>query len=278
MTDQNDIVSKLHPPVVNPLLAKIQVPGKIVALPSAGIMYNNGELQQGVKNGEIHVRPISAITELKMKNPDMLFSGRGFHEAVLECCPEVANPNDLFAKDVDSILCHIRMVSYGSDFEIDFIHDCEDSKHHKYNIDLEQLVGASTPLTESIFIEKYRLTLDNGQAIQLEPIRLKHVIESLQVAALTRDDTTEMTHDEIEKTMISQLLSMINNVDGITDKKQIGEWVKAAPSKYINKITDRIDDANNSWGITFEHTIQCKDCGEAVKVDLPINPITFFSE
>jgi hypothetical protein len=270
MTDQNDLVSKLKPVVVNPLMAKIQVPGKIVGLPSGGLMYNNGE---------IHIRPISAITELKMKNPDMLFSGKAFHEAVTECCPEVTDPDNLFAKDVDSILCHIRMVAYGSDFEIDYVHDCKDSKHHKYNVDLEQLVASSIPLDEKTLKEKYRVPLENGQVVLLEPIRLKHVIESLQVAAITKnDDAANMSHNDIEKTMIAQLLSMINNVDGVTDKKQIEEWIVAAPSKYLNKITDGIDNANNSWGINFEHTIQCKDCGAAVLVDLPINPITFFSE
>ncbi len=278
MTEQNELISRLTPPVNNPLLTKIQVPGKIVTLPSVGLMYTDGELTPNVQRGEIHVRPISAITELKLKNPDMLFSGKAFDEAVHECCPDVTKPSKLFAKDVDTILCQIRMVSYGSDFVVDYVHDCDNAKQHKYNVDLEQIVNNAKPLTEDILKNAYRVELDNGQIVILEPIRLEHVIETLQVAAVSKDAPEDMSQENIEKTMIAQLLSMINNVDNITDKKMIGEWLTKISSKYINQIADKIESSNNSWGINFEHTIQCKDCGEAVKIDLPINPITFFSE
>ena len=39
----------------NPLLQKIRLPGRIFQLPSRGLFYKNGELDESVKNGEIHV-------------------------------------------------------------------------------------------------------------------------------------------------------------------------------------------------------------------------------
>ena len=56
----------------NPLLARVKIPGRIFQLPSAGIFYKNGELAEGIENGEVHVHPMTALDEINMKNPDKL--------------------------------------------------------------------------------------------------------------------------------------------------------------------------------------------------------------
>jgi len=45
----------------NPLLAAIKMPGRVFQLPSRGIFYKDGELDETCKNGEIHVQPLSAL-------------------------------------------------------------------------------------------------------------------------------------------------------------------------------------------------------------------------
>ena len=69
----------------NPLLQKLKLPGRTFQLPSRGALYNNGELSS--KEGEVHVHPMSALTEISLKNPDLLFNGRALEEVCAECVP-----------------------------------------------------------------------------------------------------------------------------------------------------------------------------------------------
>jgi hypothetical protein len=45
----------------NPLLAKVQMPGKRFRLPSRGLFYNNGELADTVADGEIEVFAMTTV-------------------------------------------------------------------------------------------------------------------------------------------------------------------------------------------------------------------------
>ena len=54
----------------NPLLSKVKLPGRVFQLPSLGAFYQNGELDPAVKDGELHIHPMTALTEINLKNPD----------------------------------------------------------------------------------------------------------------------------------------------------------------------------------------------------------------
>ena len=108
----------------NPLLQKIRLPGRIFQLPSRGLFYNNGELENTVKDGEIHVHAMSAFAEIHMKNPDQLFSGQAVDTVFRECVRGVVEPTKLLAKDVDAILMFLRTVTYGPNYEFTAKHTC----------------------------------------------------------------------------------------------------------------------------------------------------------
>ena len=60
---------------VNPLLQGIKLPGRTFQLPSRGALYND-ELDGTIVGGEVHVHPMTALTEINLKNPDLLFNGK----------------------------------------------------------------------------------------------------------------------------------------------------------------------------------------------------------
>jgi hypothetical protein len=95
----------------NPLLTKIQLPGRTFQLPSRGALYHNDEIQ--AQNGEIHVHPMTALAEINMKNPDLLFNGKAIEAVLSECIPSVKKPLELFGRDIDAILFFLRLVTYG---------------------------------------------------------------------------------------------------------------------------------------------------------------------
>jgi hypothetical protein len=256
----------------NPLMAKIKLPGRIFKLPSGGYLYNNNELSDSCKDGEVHVRPMSAFAEFKMKNPDMLYSGISIREVLAECVEEIRNPSELFCRDIDALLCYLRVVTYGPNFRIEADHNCENSKMHGYDIDIEKIINNIRELDPTTVGTRYGVPMPNGQVVTLEPLRFKHMIILLQ-----SNNKDLPTADDIQANLTNNLLNMINNIDGVTDKKFIEEWIRQAPATYISAI-GHLMDSSNEWGPKFEQEIMCRDCGKPMTVDLPVNPINFFSE
>lgn len=261
--------------ITNPLLTKVQIPGKEFALPSGGVLYTNDELAPNIENGEVHVHPLSAISEIKIKNPDLLFSGRAFDEVIRECVPSILKPMELYGKDVDAVMCFIRIATYGDNFEITANHGCENGKDHPYDVSIQQIVNEMKALDPSKIDEEYTVEFANGQKAKLEPVRLRHVVKLLQTATTSKGQAP--TPEEIQENLMDNLLNMIQDVDGITDKALIAEWIKSVPTTFISKIGDKLEGANK-WGPSFDRKVGCKDCGQEFVVELPVNPITFFSE
>jgi hypothetical protein len=259
-------------PSANPLMQKIKLPGRIFRLPSGGYLYKNGELSDTCKDGEVHVRPMSALAEIKIKNPDMLFSGQAVREILAECVEEIKKPMELFGRDVDALMCFLRVVTYGPEFRIEADHGCENSKAHSYAINIEAIINSIRELDPTTIGQRYSVPMPNGQIVTLDPIRFKTVVELMQA-----NNKDLPTAEDIQVNMINNLLNMIGDVDGITDRAMIEEWVRSVPAPYIGAIAGALD-TSNEWGPKFEQDVVCQDCGKIMTVELPLNPVNFFSE
>lgn len=255
----------------NPLLAKLKLPGRVFRLPSGGALYKNGEISN--PEGEVHVHPMSALAEISLKNPDLLFNGKAVEEVFRECIPEIKKPTELFGRDIDAIMFFLRLVTYGPDFEIRVKHDCDGAKEHSYVVNLESKISEIKYLDPTEAEEKYQATLPNGQVVRVHPVRFNHMIKLFQL----NSGKQEFTADDIKRNVVFNLTNLIESVDGITDKKLIEEWVRDLTTPYQNMVTDAIE-RTNEWGPDQKCTLTCKDCGKDMPVELPLNPISFFSE
>lgn len=269
-------------PSTNPLLAKIKLPGRTFQLPSRGALYKNGEVSS--VEGEVHVHPMSALAEISLKNPDLLFNGKALDQVFAECIPEIKKPTELYGRDIDAIMYYLRLVTYGSDFEIRVKHDCAESKlegpdgktdhrEHSYVVNIEELIQQMRFLDPTVAEEEYKTELPNGQVVKVHPVKFEHMIKLFQM----NTGKTDFTSDDIKKNVVFNLVNLIESVDGITDKALISEWVSSITTPYQNRIADAIEKTNN-WGPEQTVNICCKDCGAYMPVDLPLNPISFFTE
>jgi hypothetical protein len=257
---------------INPLLAKIKLPGKIFQLPSRGLLYSNGELDPSIKDAEVQVLPLSAFDEIMLKNPDMLFSGKAIEEVFSRCVPDVKKPLDLMGKDIDALILYLRLVTYGSQYEMRATHTCKDANPHRYTVDLETLLPSIKFIDPTMLTEIYTVILENGQVVKLQPIRYRHIIDLFQA----NDGKKKLSADDIKNNLIINLSNTIKSIDDIEDKELIGQWMKVAPAPYIQAIADKIEKTND-WGINLNYIIKCKDCETNYEIELPINPISFFS-
>lgn len=265
--------------MTNPLLAKIKLPGRIFQLPSKGVFYQPGVLAEHVKNGEIQVMPLSAMAELKLRAPDLLFSGRVIREICSECIPDILQPEKLLSKDIDAIFCFLRIVTYGSSMSIRSTHLCAKGTVHDYMVDVENIV--MNPNNAAIDHKGilYALELSNGQQLKLKPVTFSDMIDiTIMQQELAKSMANSGIPDQklIQNVMVRDVMSVIESVDGISQRDLIEEWVRLLKRSLLDEILDRSTQINQ-WGFNLTVKLKCRDCGEEYDHSLELDPINFFS-
>lgn len=257
---------------VNPLLERVQMPGETFPLPSGGIFYNDGELDPSVHNAEVRVGPMTALDEIVMKTPDMLFSGDAVRQVFARCIPSILKPDRILAKDVDFLLVCLRKVSYGNMLRMQQTHSCKNAKPHQYDVDITQFISKTKRIDPVGALSNFCAVMPNDEKVYLEPIRFGHFVEVMQLT----DDTTEMAPEERRDRLVRSISNVIARVDEIDDKEMIREWLSVISPEFLHEINNKVDDTIN-WGTEFQTKLKCRDCGQFFSVDLPMNPLAFFT-
>jgi hypothetical protein len=269
----------------NPLLRTLRLPGETVTLPSKALFYNDGEVATEVieSGGEIYVQPMTSYEEILMKTPDLLFTGQAIVQTFAACIPQIYNPLELLAADVDFLLIALRKISLGASLAITYHHNCEDAATHDYMIDINQFIKQAKYVDPATVINSFIHTLPNGQEVHLRPFRLKNVLEISQVAVNEPrgEDVSKIEEvDFVAKLLVAGTLPTIEYViaDGekVEDPAFVEEWIKALPVLWTKELADVIERANK-WGVDPSAPIVCKDCGEELSVQIPLNPQNFFT-
>lgn len=258
----------------NPLLARIKIPGETYRLPSQGVFYTNGELDESVHNGEVEVYPMTAIDEITLSTPDKLLSGKAILEILGRCVPQIKKPECLLAKDVDFLMVCLRLVTFGSIADITYKHTCSDAIPHTYNIDMQQFITKSRELDPTKLATQFQLHLENGQQVQLKPLSYVDVLELYRVTAMTK--TSELSSEEAETLIVNALTGVVKSVDDVTDVSQIKEWISAIPLGWKRQI-EAMAQHNGEWGVDLVAPEICLDCGEPISILISANPVSFFS-
>jgi len=256
----------------NPLLQKAFIPGETFTLPSKGLMYSNGEIDDTVRNGEIIVNPMVTYEELILKTPDRLLNGTGIEEVFKRCAPQILKPLDLFAKDLDYVLICLRKITYGDEISMEYAHDCDDESRN-YSISLSEMMAASKAMDSHNIEKDYTITLPNEQVVKVHPPRYSQILNFFQSYDM---DAETVDTKAVAAQVVTNTVGLIYSVDGITDKTQIKEWVEQIPSGYVRLITEVIDKATE-WGPNLVSKKECHNCHKQIELEVSLNPISFFS-
>ncbi len=266
------------------ILSRLKLPGETIGLPSKGLLYPTGVLDENVINGEVYVYPMSSYDELIMKTPDKLFSGQAITDVLSRCIPQVLQPWNLFVKDIEMLLVIMRKLTYGSQYNVTYTHDCKKAKNHEYNINLDQLLQNVIKLDPTTIHDLSTITTPNGQILKFTPVTFKSFTELQQIGSLINIDNIKSANtmsssdtDEMINFYYHHIVSTIHSIDGITDKDIIIQWCKQAPSTWIKNIIQPQSNKLSNWGISDQTSIKCLDCGSSVDISLPLNPMIFFS-
>ena len=268
----------------NPLLGKVKLPGRVFALPSMGVFYEPGVLAASAKDGEIHVSPMSALMEMKIRSADLLYSGKIIKDICAECAPEILDPSKLISKDVDALFVFLRVATYGPTMSLSSQHNCADAKTHQYEVSIEELIGKPN---NSVLRHKetlYQVTLSNDQVVNLRPntygdsLRILHMKLELDRAEAGGKKPSD---EELEKIALDDLVNVIESVQNepegpkVGDKAQVIEWLRAVSKKLLTELMMGIN-RTDEWGFDYALKLKCRDCSSEYDHALDLNPISFF--
>jgi hypothetical protein len=182
----------------NPLKQYFRRPSVYIKLPSGGKGYPDGSLDMP-ENGELPVYPMTAIDEITSRTPDALYNGSAVMQIIQSCVPNIKDPWQISALDVDTVLLAIRAASGNGTIEIDTT--CPKCREiASYGLEIPRLLA-------SLKAADYETELEIGDLfIKFRPIKFKEINEaglaqfelSKSFASLTNADNEE------EKLQISQ--------------------------------------------------------------------------
>jgi hypothetical protein len=258
----------------NPLMEALRIPGESFRLPSQGLFCEKGVLDDSVNNGEVEVYPMTAIDEIIISTPDKLLSGKAISEIFAHCIPQIKNTSALLAKDIDFLMVCLRMVSFGQFMEVVFTHNCENAKEQTYTVDLQQIIRNSKSIDPTTITQEYSTTLTNGQVVTLKPMTYGDIINLYQNTMVMK--TSELEEQEAEDLVVNTMISIIKDVNGVTDKEFIREWAKKVPLGSKKQIQEAIQNVSD-WGVDMKSIQTCKDCKEEIELRVSANPVNFFT-
>lgn len=264
---------------MNPLMSPVRIPGETFQLPSGGLFYCDGELSEDVVDGEVYVYPMTALDEILIKTPDLLFSGKAVEQIFNRCIPQVKKPLQLLARDVDYLLICLRSVSFGSEVTVIHNHGCsEDAKDHKYTVSIDDFMRRVKRIDQRTITDEYTCNMPDGKVVYISPMRYGSIVELM--TSINPDQETILSAEDLHDKMIGQLGALVSRVtltDGseVVDQKFIREWLSSLPLPSIKLINDKIERATD-WGPDTTFGDVCKDCKQKITITAPLNPMSFF--
>ena len=240
---------------------KFKLPTEVVELPSKGLLYSE---DSPLSSGTIEMKYMTAKEEDILTNQNFIKRGIVIDKLLQSLIiTEGFNYDDLLIGDKNAIMVAARILSYGKDYTITYAkeeHTVDLSTLENKDIDYSLLEGKTNefafklPHTDNTITFKI-LTHGDEKNIDRE-------IEGLK--KINKDNVAEVT---------TRLKYMITSVNGITDKKDVREFVDKyllakdarALREYYNQVSPDIE---------MLLTVDQEDDGQE-DVDLPIT-INFF--
>tara|TARA_B100001057_G_scaffold424077_1_gene446612 strand:+ start:8894 stop:9736 length:843 start_codon:yes stop_codon:yes gene_type:complete len=272
----------------NPLADFYRNPKLYVALPS-GTGHYPADIVEMPEVGELPVYPMTSKDDLLTKNPDALLNGDAVIKLVKSCVPNVKNPGELLAPDMEAILIAIRQASSKEKY-MEVNRNCpECNELITSNLDLGVALANAQEVSAST-----EVTLSNGLIATLRPTNYVHTIQSaktvieqnrtfqnidpgnsdeqLKAIGAALEKLSNMNYEVIIKSIQS---IAIPDGEVVTDMQQITDFVGNVDREIGLELNDAVAEINNG-GVEKEMVMVCSSCNHEFKTDINFDPVGFF--
>jgi hypothetical protein len=277
----------------NPLQHLYRSKTVFVSLPSSGKYYPSG-IEVSL-DGELGLMPMTTADEIKLKSPDALFNGEAMFDMIKSCAPDIKNPKEIPACDLDVILFGIRIATSGDMLEISSkCPHCEEAHDYEVNLPVIMSTAVSPDLEDFIQINENTKVYVRPYSLQSQiKSNIKQFYQYRMEATLNHEDmdtekkaelfnnalasasaiTVELCASNILKV---ELTDEEGKVTEVNQSKHIFEWVNNMDSATYKKIITRIRELGDAK-IQNETQINCAGCEKPYKTVIDLDPITFFT-
>lgn len=270
----------------NPLQQYFRRPALYFKLPSGGNGYPLGTIDLP-ENGELPVFPMTAIDDITIRTPDALFNGNAVVELIKSCIPNIKDPWEVSAIDLDPILVAIRIATEGNLMDIST--ECPSCKEEsKYDVQLAGILAGFRPGDYST-----PLGIQNMQ-IKFRPLSFKYMNDVNMAQFDVQKIIAEMEKLETAQQRSTRGAELMKNINSITVRllTHTIEFIKTPTatvfeSEFIQEFLENCDsktfeiikDKNVELRSTTESKpleIKCMHCGHEYKQPFVLNVTDFF--
>ena len=296
----------------NPLMTGVSQPGEFIKLPSNGHFYENPPMLNA--DGELEVKPMNAMAELQLKNPDGLLNNESMYNVIKECVPGIPNPHEIISPDLEMIMVALRVATYGKDIELEATcPECNETS--TYTLDLTAMLGTmkhvdhNAHVTVNGYKAKLRpMTLKSQQRVMDYRLQTERLAYSIQ-RKLESEESNSVTDDALnllrtefnEKVKQAASESFMILADGIesvetpprdetdedgntltvkgeivTDRNHIKEWLDSIAAPDSTRIKNEIEKISQDT-MDKNFNFKCSNCEHESKMEVELNPANFFA-
>lgn len=271
----------------NPLRQYFRQPSIYIRLPSGGRFYPDGCLEIPA-NQEIPIYPMTAVDEITYRTPDALFNGTATVNVIKSCVPNIQDPWQIPAMDVDTILVAIRIASFGHTMEISTqCPACQEET--EYGLDLRTVI-------DQLKSPDYSKSVQHGDLeIFFKPMNYKNLndnnlsqFEEQKVLQMLPDtgvpDSNKMTAlsaalknlTDITVRALAQSISSVRTPGAlVVEPEFILEMLNNCDRNLFNKIRDHIIDIKSVAEIKPIH-LECPHCKNKYEQPFSLDMSSFF--
>ena len=276
-------------PANNPLFKHFRQPAIYIKLPSGGNYYADSAIVFPV-NGDIPVLPMTVKDELTLKTPDALLNGVGMIEVVKSCCPNIKDPWQMPAVDVDPVFIAIRLASYGPSMDIATgCPHCSESNEH--SVDLRVILDGYKPadFSRPAFISELKIQFKPQTYFDINQINLINfeeqrlidsVINNQNLSEVEKKSKFEESFEKLKQMNISVVRASIESItteEGVEvkDVKLIDEFLDNCSREVYTQIKDAITKLTDDNKIK-PMTLTCSECTKEYENTLIFDQSNFF--
>ena len=273
----------------NPLQRYFRQPAIYIRLPSSGKYYPEGSIDMP-PNEELPVYPMTAMDEITYRTADALFNGSAVINVIKSCVPNILDPWQMPASDIDAVLVGIRIASYGHELEMESkCPHCEEENN--FGLDLrtimEQIQMPDFDSTITVGdIEVYFGPLSYSQQNQnaIRQFEDQKMLQAVPDADLPEQEKLELINSALFKlgqmtvNAISQSITMIRAAgDIVNDPEHINEFIKNCDKKTFDLLRNKILELQEQSSLK-PLNVACRNCEKSYKTPLTLDVSNFFGQ
>lgn len=238
---------------------------------------------------ELPVYAMTAKDDILLKTPDALMNGEAVTQVIKSCVPNILDPWQMPAIDLDAVLIAIRIASSGQTMSVRS--DCPECKHeNEYDLDL---IGLLDKTRNNTFNDS--LILKNGLEVKLRPLTYYQVNQigiktfkeqkmmvGISNASMTDEDKIRMFTNTVVKLssidaeMISYCVKAVVINGNVVDKEEyVQEWIGNIDSDTYDEIKNCLDQSGSKIFKEPFHAV-CSECKHEWSVPIELDNSNFF--